>query len=74
MLVSVCAMTVDYRFSYLESVRAALSVIVYPVQYIVNLPVRAGQTLSESLASRHAMLADNRDLRARLLLLASRSQ
>ena len=67
-------MNIDYRFGYLESVRAGLSVIVYPVQYIVNLPVLAGQKMSESLASRSAMLAQNRELRAQMLVLESRSQ
>ena len=67
-------MIADYRLDYLESVRSALSVVVYPVQYVVNLPVRAGRTMSESLASRRTILAENRSLRERLLMLESRAQ
>lgn len=60
-------MTLDHRQRTLEGIRATLSVVVYPMQYLVNLPFDMADWASESLASRSRLLADNRELRAREL-------
>lgn len=67
-------MTVDHRLDYLETVRSYLSTVVYPVQYVVNLPVEVGSFVSESLVSRKALMDENHQLREENLLLKTRSQ
>lgn len=71
---SLVLMTVDHRLGYLESVRSALSVVVYPIQYAVHLPVAGVHWMVESLSSRRALLAENARLREDNLLLRSRVQ
>lgn len=62
-------MTADHRLSQLQTVRAVLSVIVLPLQYLINAPVAAGQWLTEALTTRRALQEDNAKLRAQHLLL-----
>ncbi len=73
-LASIILMTVDHRQGHLESVRSALSVIVYPIQYVVNLPISFASWVSESLAIRSSLLDENENLREESLLLNSRLQ
>jgi rod shape-determining protein MreC len=67
-------MTVDHRYGHLESLRSALSVFVYPVQYLVNLPVKFIHWADESLETRESLLMDNQRLHTEQLLLNSRLQ
>lgn len=73
-LASLVLMTADHRHGHLDSLRSALSVIVYPVQYLVNLPVRFIHRAGESLGSHESLLADNQQLRKEQLLLSSKLQ
>lgn len=73
-LVSIVLMTVDHKQNHLESVRSALSVIIYPVQYIVNIPANITGWMSESIVTHHALLDENERLREERLLLSSRLQ
>jgi len=74
MLASASLMTLDHREHHLESIRAALSVVVYPLQYTLNLPVSAGEWIAETVSSRQALLDENRKLREQHLLLKARLQ
>lgn len=67
-------MTVDHRHSHLESVRSVLSAVVYPMQYLVNLPIKAGRWMSESFVTRKMLLEENKRLREQHLMLSSRLQ
>jgi rod shape-determining protein MreC len=67
-------MTVDHRESHLEYVRSTLSTLVYPLQYVVDLPVKAGRWVSESFVTRKMLLEENRRLREERLLLNSKLQ
>lgn len=67
-------MTVDHRQSHLESIRSALSVLIYPVQYVVNLPVEASRWASETLVTHSSLVRENERLRKSQLLLSSRLQ
>jgi rod shape-determining protein MreC len=67
-------MTVDHRLRYLEEVRFALSTIVFPLRYAVDLPVSAGGWLHDHLASREQLVVENQSLRAEQLLLHARLQ
>ena len=67
-------MTVDHRQSHLESIRSALSVLIYPVQYVVNLPVEASRWASDTLVTHSTLVHENERLRKSQLLLSSRLQ
>jgi len=67
-------MVVDYRYRQLESVRAGLSMLVYPIRATLQLPVDLISWASESLASRQNLVRENAHLRHVNLLLQSRTQ
>ncbi len=67
-------MTLDHRFQYLKEIRAVVSVIVYPVQYIVNFPVSAGKWADDSFSSREALMAEVTSLKTQQLLYDVRLQ
>lgn len=73
-LVSVLLMTVDHRQQHLETIRAGISVALYPLQYLVNLPMAVGNWTSESLATRTRLLEENELLRRRQLEMELRLQ
>jgi rod shape-determining protein MreC len=67
-------MTVDHRQSHLESVRSALSVLVYPLQYLVNTPVMLTRWAKDSFVTHESLLGENERLRKEQLLLSSKLQ
>lgn len=71
---SIVLMTVDHREGRLETVRSTLSVLVYPLQYVVNLPVVLGDRIGQALESRKSLLAENSQLREEHLLISSKLQ
>ncbi len=73
-LLSVAMMTVDHRGAHLEPLRAGLSLLISPLQYLVNLPFAAGAWLSDALASRNSLMDDNSRLREDNLALMARMQ
>ncbi|HEY5703281.1 MAG TPA: rod shape-determining protein MreC [Gammaproteobacteria bacterium] len=73
-ILSVVLMTVDHRNSHLESVRSALSVIVFPVQYIVDRPAALSGWVMDTLKTRENLISENEKLRKEQLLLSSKLQ
>ncbi len=71
---SIVLMTLDHKFGQLEKLRSSLSLVVYPVQFLVNFPVQTGSWLNETLTGRQALLDENARLREHNLMLKSRSQ
>jgi rod shape-determining protein MreC len=69
LLASLAMMTFDHRYHYLNEVRSALSTFVFPLQYLIQLPSEASAWLSETLASRGELLAENSKLRQQQLFL-----
>jgi len=67
-------MTVDHRQGHLEKVRSALSVFVYPLQYVANLPVTVTNWVSEALTTRARLMEENALLRDKQLVLSSKIQ
>ena len=67
-------MVVDYHQGHLKVVRSALSTLVYPLQYVVNLPVEATEWLSNSFVTHKNLLQDNERLKEEHLLLSSKLQ
>ncbi len=67
-------MTLDHRQHHLDSVRAALSVLVYPLQLIVDLPGSASEWFRESLATRRELQEENASLRTKQMVLGTQLQ
>jgi rod shape-determining protein MreC len=55
-------------------VRAALSVLVYPIQYVVNVPVELGAAVADNLATREHLVTENTRLSRENMLLAAKTQ
>jgi rod shape-determining protein MreC len=71
---SIAFMTIDHRQHHLDSVRAALSVVVYPLQWLVDLPGATGQWFRESLSTRRELQEENASLRTQQLVLSTQLQ
>lgn len=67
-------MVLDHRFGHLDSIRSILSTALYPVQYVVNLPVKMATSLSETIVSHQSLLDENTRLKEEQLLLNSKLQ
>ena len=64
---SVLLMVLDHQRDAMRSVRAGLSVAVYPIQVLVDLPFRVASWTTESFSTRTRLIAENRRLRAESL-------
>lgn len=73
-ILSFLLISIDHANDHLASIRSALSVVVYPVQVLVNAPVEAAASVAGSMKSRQALLDENERLRQENLLLSSKSQ
>jgi len=67
-------MTLDHRQHHADTLRATLSLILYPIQVIVGMPASTGSWLSENLSTRQTLLNENRSLHDEQLLLKVRLQ
>ena len=71
---SIALMMMDHRQNHIESLRAGLSVLVYPLQLAIEMPRAVSEWFRESLATRRELQEDNASLRTQLLMLKARSQ
>lgn len=62
-------MVLDHRQQYLGNLHQALSLVVTPVQYVVNWPTAVFSRLKLNLSTRQALLEENTHLHAEQLLL-----
>ena len=60
---SVLLMTADHRSDHLNSVRTVLETLVYPLQYAVDVPIRAGEWVADVTSTREALIKQNDQLR-----------
>lgn len=67
-------MTLDHRFHQLQTLRQGLSLLIAPLQYLVDLPLRMLQETGETLTTREHLLKENRRLHTENLLLHARLQ
>lgn len=67
-------MNLDHRQHHLEGIRAGLSVVVYPLQYLVDLPFALFNWAGENLASHTSLLAENSELHENQLALQFKLQ
>lgn len=56
-------MWADHRHQHVENLRAALALVIYPVQVAVDVPVQATAWLSEQVSTHQQLVAENRRLR-----------
>jgi len=73
-LASIALMTLDHRQHALEGSRGGISLLLYPVQYLVNLPFSVGNWADQTLTSHETLLKQNREMRTKQLELAFRLQ
>lgn len=73
-IVCVALMMLDRRDQHLVRVRQALSVVVYPVRMLVDLPFRTWGKVSASLAERETLIAENERFRRERLEAEGRLQ
>ena len=66
-IASIILMTVDHRWHSLELARSALSGILYPLQYTIDLPIRLFYWADETLSTQQTLLEKNREFEARHL-------
>jgi rod shape-determining protein MreC len=73
-LLALAVMVGDHRAQLGQPVRDALSLMTYPVHFLVNLPGELGGFMSERVTSRRTLIEDNARLRAQHLLYETRLQ
>jgi len=73
-IISILLMYFDQRQNHLDTVRRAIGVAVYPLQLIVDAPVRFWEWLSESTTSRNDLQLEVGRLKAERLLTNARLQ
>jgi rod shape-determining protein MreC len=64
----------NYRYQRFNQVRTTLSIVVIPVQYLVNLPLEFLQITHDYLTSKQKLIKENEDLRVKLLLQQAKVQ
>lgn len=71
---SLFLITVDHRSGRLESFRGALTAVVYPLQYLIDMPVKSAEWIGRTLVMHKTLVAQNTKLRAQNVLLKTQSQ
>jgi rod shape-determining protein MreC len=71
---SLALMVIDHRQNHLESARSVLATVIYPLQYVANLPLSIGHWASETFATRTRLQDENQNLKKENLLLLGRQQ
>lgn len=65
--VSIALMAVDARLHYLTEIRHGVSVVLHPLEVVVNAPFRAAQFVGEYVSTQTRLVDENRKLRLRTL-------
>lgn len=73
-LLSVLLMLLDHRQGHMETVRRGLSVAVYPIRVLVDMPSATLGWAGERLAERGRLVTENRELRTESLRQRARLQ
>ncbi len=67
-LLSVVLLAIDHRSSKMDNTRSILSVLIYPVQRLVSLPVEWGEQLKNTVVSYSALKKENAALKEKQLI------
>ena len=73
-MLSVAMIVLDYRDSRLSPIRTALSIVLHPVQVVVDVPFRTGNYVVDFFKDHHQMLEENRKLNTLVGIYAARNQ
>ena len=73
-VLSIALMFADTRFRYLEGIRQAVGVVLYPVQRAVQMPGEALAWLGAYFASKRTLEDDNADLKRELVVRTQAAQ
>ncbi len=73
-VISLGLMILNHQMTYLDDIRSELSVLVIPVQYIVDKPMKFIRWAQNSFSTQQDVLEENARLRARQLLLQAKLQ
>ena len=65
---STVLMVMDHKYNNLESLRAGLSLVVYPLQQVIELPGTVSDWFGESLSTRRKLQEENDSLRTQQLM------
>ncbi len=67
-------MVLDYRGDTINPLRTVLRVVVYPLEYVVDLPYRITNSTQEFFTKHQILSSDNRELRTLVGVYAARDQ
>ena len=67
-------MTLDHRYHHVDQLRAGLSIIVFPIRYMVNMPADMGNWASQAFMTRKSLQEENIDLKTKNQLLKTELQ
>lgn len=67
-IASIALLVADTRFNYLQSIRRAVAVVVYPMQHVSAVPSRAFNWVGEVAVSNSHLRRENEELRQRGLV------
>ena len=74
MALSAVLMVMDHKYKSLETVRAGLSVAIYPIQLLVEVPDTVSEWFSESLATRRHLQEENDSLHTQIFMQKAQMQ
>ncbi len=74
LIFAVTLMIFDQKALFFQKFRSDLSLVVLPIQYLVNAPIKTVHWIATSITTQQELLADNARLRAHELLLESKLQ
>ncbi|MDR5873896.1 rod shape-determining protein MreC [Halomonas sp. CUBES01] len=74
LLIAGALMFVDQRFTRMENVRAQMSMVVAPIQWVVGVPSRVLDWGALALSDQQALVDENQRLREQILTLSHRGQ
>lgn len=72
--ISIVLMFSDYRYHYLDNVRSGFSLVVSPLQYVVDYPVRVIGWVQSLVSAKKSLIDENMKLRYRQTLLEAELQ
>ena len=73
-ILSLILMVLDHQNQHLVKIREALSVVVYPVQAVINAPFALGRWADENFSTRSRLIDENQGLHQEVLMQGARLQ
>ncbi|MEE8281259.1 MAG: rod shape-determining protein MreC [Gammaproteobacteria bacterium] len=73
-ILSLILMVLDHQNQHLVRIREALSIVVYPVQAVINAPFALGRWADETFSTRGRLLEENQELHQDVLMQSARLQ